>query len=239
MACKNAKHCRKLILAAVAAAIALGACGSTPEPVQPALLPPATVQPALPPPAAGPPQVAVAGDRQWQLVTAAYDFIGADQLFVGGTRYNFDCTGAVLAIYAAAGVNLGRRFADYTGNGVARVYKMVVAHGLYYPAAPRLLPAPGDLVFFDNTFDSNGDGRWNDELTHVAMVTAASGDGTISYVHTHVRRGVVIEQMNLLHPDAVPPNAPMRQRGAPRDGTGRWLASHLVRGFGRAFLLPT
>ena len=234
----DAKHCWKLILASAAAAAALGACGSTPAPVQPALLPPAPAQPALPPPAAGPPQVAIVGDRQWQLVAAAYDFIGADQLFVGGTQYNFDCTGAVLAIYAAAGVNLGGRFADYTGNGVARVYQMVVAHGLFYPADPRLLPAPGDLVFFDNTFDSNGDGRWNDELTHVAMVTSASGDGTISYVHTHVRRGVVIEQMNLLHPDAVPPNAPLRQRGAPRDGTGRWLASHLVRGFGRAFLLP-
>ena len=229
MACKDAKHRWKLILAVVAAAGALGACGSTPAAMRPALLPPSESNP----------EVAVGDERQRQLVVAAHDFIGADQLYVGETRYNFDCTGTVLAIYAATGINLGRRFVDYTGSGVTRLYQMVVAHGLYYPADPRLLPAPGDLVFFDNTFDRNGDRRWNDELTHLAMVTATSGDGTISYVHNHIRRGVVIEQMNLLHPDAVPPNAAMRQRGAPRDGTGRWLASHLVRGFGRAFLLPT
>ena len=68
---------------------------------------------------------------------------------------------------------------------------------------------------------------------------AVDRNGTISYLHNHLRHGVIIEHMNLRRPDSSKLNAPLRQRGSPRDGSGRWLASHLVRGFGRAHLLPT
>ena len=176
--------------------------------------------------------------RQQRLVRAAHDLIGVDRLFVGGTEYRDDCTGAVLAVYAGAGINLGARFHQYRGNGVARLFQMMRDHRLYYPADARLLPAPGDIVFFDNTFDRNGNRRWDDSLTHMALVVAVDRSGTISYLHNHLRRGVIIERMNLGYPDSPELNAPLRQRGAPRDGSGRWLASHLVRGFGRAFLLP-
>ena len=176
--------------------------------------------------------------RQQRLVRAAHDLIGVDRLFVGGTEYRDDCTGAVLAVYAGAGINLGARFHQYRGNGVARLFQMMRDHRLYYPADARLLPAPGDIVFFDNTFDRNGNRRWDDSLTHMALVVAVDRSGTISYLHNHLQRGVIIEQMNLGYPDSAELNAPLLQRVSPRDGSGRWLASHLVRGFGRAFLLP-
>ncbi len=203
-----------------------------------------------PPPFGGLPAAAPAGReapqtdvrrmdaRQRNLVAAGHDLVGRDALYVGGTRYNDDCTGTVLAVYAAAGINLDAHFERYTGSGVHRVYQMMQRHALYYPARAWEHPAPGDVVFFDNTFDRNGDERWNDELTHVGMVMAVAADGTISYVHNHIRTGVTIERMNLRHPDARALNAPMRQRGSPRDGRGRWLASHLVRGYGRGYLLP-
>ena len=175
-------------------------------------------------------------DRQHRLVRSAHDLIGVDWLYVGGTEYRDDCTGAV---YAAAGINLGARFHRYQGNGVSRLYEMMRDHHLYFPAAADVQPAPGDIVFFDNTWDRNGNRRWDDTLTHMRLVGAVDRPGTISYLHNHVRRGVIIEQMNLRHPDARQLNAPLRLRGAPRDGSGRWLASHLVRGFGSAYLLPT
>ena len=176
--------------------------------------------------------------RQQRLVRSAHDLVGVDRLYVGGTEYRDDCTGAVLAVYAAAGINLGAQFHRYRGNGVARLYRMMRDHRLYFPADPQVRPAPGDIVFFDNTFDRNGNRRWDDQLTHMALVVAVDRNGTISYLHNHLRRGVIIERMNLGHPDAPELNAPLRQRGSPRDGSGRWLASHLVRGFGRAHLLP-
>ena len=179
------------------------------------------------------------GERQRALVRSAHDLIGVDRLYVGGTEYRDDCTGAVLAVYAAAGINLGARFHRYQGNGVARLHRMMHDHRLYFRAAPDARPEPGDIVFFDNTWDRNGNRRWDDDLTHMGLVVAVDRNGTISYLHNHLHRGVIIEQMNLRHPDVRELNAPLRQRGSPRDGSGRWLASHLVRGFGRAHLLPT
>ena len=176
--------------------------------------------------------------RQRALVQSAHDLVGVDRLYVGGTEYRDDCTGAVLAVYAAAGINLGARFHRYRGNGVARLHRMMHDHRLYFGAARDARPEPGDIVFFDNTWDRNGNLRWDDDLTHMGLVVAVDRAGTISYLHNHVRRGVIIEQMNLRHPDARALNAPMRLRGSPRDGSGRRLASHLVRGFGRAYRLP-
>ena len=178
-------------------------------------------------------------ERQRALVRSAHDLIGVDRLYVGGTEYRDDCTGAVLAVYAAAGINLGARFHEYQGNGVERLHRMMRDHHLYFRAAPDARPEPGDIVFFDNTWDRNGNRRWDDDLTHMGLVVAVDRAGTISYLHNHVRRGVIIEQLNLRHPDARRLNAPMRLRGSPRDGSGRWLASHLVRGFGSAYRLPT
>jgi cell wall-associated NlpC family hydrolase len=183
---------------------------------------------------------------QQALVRAAHDLIGVDELYIGGQHYLFDCSGTVMAIYASAGLNLGRHFERYTGNGVSRIHQMVEEYGKLVAKDPGDLPAPGDIVFFDDTYDKNGDGAWNDALTHTGMVVAVSPAGTVQYVHNHYRLGIVIEQMNLARPDIhyeridgvdVKVNAPMRMRGT-GGGPGRWLASHLTRDFGRAFEIP-
>ena len=82
-----------------------------------------------------------------------------DRLYVGGTEYRDDCTGAVLAVYAAAGINLGAHFHRYQGNGVARLHRMMRDH-------------------------RNGNGRWDDDLTHMGVVVVAVAvdrNGTISW----------------------------------------------------------
>ena len=77
-----------------------------------------------------------------------------------------DCTGTVLAIYYYAGIDLARDFNKYSGNGVTRLYKSLQAQKLLYETR---YPVTGDIIFWDNTYDRNEDGRWNDTLTHVGI----------------------------------------------------------------------
>ena len=99
-------------------------------------------------------------------------------------------------------------------------------------------PRPGDLLFWDNTFDRSRNGRWGDQLTHVAIVVGVDEHGTISFLHHNYRRGIVVETMNLRHPDVhttetangtVILNAPMRMRRDRHIQPESWLASHLYR----------
>lgn len=97
-------------------------------------------------------------------------------------------------------------------------------------------PTPGDLAFFDNTYDRNGNRRRDDDLTHVAVVLDVDRDGTITLAHDGTSRGRTTLVMNLLHPDEPERdghliNAPLRARrkGDPADLPV--LASQLWRGF--------
>jgi hypothetical protein len=47
----------------------------------------------------------------------------------------------------------------------------------------RKVPEPGDLVFFDRTYDSNKNGRQDDELSHIAVVISVDPDATVHMVH--------------------------------------------------------
>jgi hypothetical protein len=42
---------------------------------------------------------------------------------------------------------------------------------------------PGDLVFFEETYDRNRDGFRNDGLTHVGIVESVEPDGTVTFIH--------------------------------------------------------
>jgi hypothetical protein len=46
-----------------------------------------------------------------------------------------------------------------------------------------VLPSPGDLVFFKETWDRNRDGKMNDGLAHVGVVESIDTDGTVTFVH--------------------------------------------------------
>jgi cell wall-associated NlpC family hydrolase len=194
--------------------------------------------------AAAPRTTSTLTPTQERLVRAARGMLGTKAPTARGRRFNPDCTGLILAIYYDAGIDLMRHFADYTGNGVARLYHMLADRRLLYDTR---YPQPGDLVFWDNTYDRNGDGKWNDQLTHVGMVLGSSHDGSIEYVHLNYRRGVVVERMNLTSPDVFRAggaangavvNSPMRMRSATRSRPARWLSSHLYRRFGKGYLMP-
>lgn len=178
----------------------------------------------------------MAGDEQGQRVAhAARQFVGRTNMSVGDKRFNYDCSGTILAIYYAAGIDLLPDFAAQGGNGVRRLYGIARDHRLLY--APKL-PRPGDIIFWDNTYDRNGDGRWNDELTHAGIVTSVTENGQVEYVHHNYRRGIVVERMNLYEPDVHTGtdglvNSPMRMRSHRYINPSEWLASHLYREAGR------
>jgi hypothetical protein len=168
-----------------------------------------------------------------RLVEGANTLLGKSQLIVRGKRFSFDCTGTVLAIYWYAGIDLSADFGSFTGNGVARLYKSLGKRGLLYDTRH---PTAGDIVFWDDTYDANGDGIWNDDLTHVGMVVKTDRGGVISYVHQNVRKGIVIEYMDLLRPSVPQWNSPMRMAEPGVVHPQKWLSGQLYRSFGKGYL---
>ena len=166
--------------------------------------------------------------------------LGSHAIFVKARRFNADCVGTVAGIYHYAGIDITAAFPRYSGNGVSRLYSFCRDAGVLHA---EVRPAPGDLIFWDDTWDRNGDGLWNDPLTHVGMVVDVDPSGTIEFVHYHYRRGVVKARMNLLRRDEIHGsmegrtvliNSPMRMSRSGGAASGRWLSSHLFRAFGRA-----
>ena len=120
---------------------------------------------------------------------------------VNGKNFTLDCIGTVAAIFYKAGIDImknAHEVASAGDNGVAIFYKSLkrndALHSYRYPEV-------GDVVFWSNTWDRNGDGKFgNDPLTHVGVVTKVDDDGTIHYVHENYFYGIIVERMNLYRP---------------------------------------
>jgi hypothetical protein len=98
------------------------------------------------------------------------------------------------------------------------------------------------VIFWDNTYDRNGDGAWNDSLTHAGVVIRTYADGSVDYVHHNYRDGIVIARMSLASPDlhqsgALLVNSPMRMKSHRHMNPSQWLASHLYRSAGMLYEL--
>jgi hypothetical protein len=178
-----------------------------------------------------------------KLAEGAKSILGATQLVVRGRRFTMDCTGVVLAVYWYAGMDLAKDFSQFSGNGVERIYKTLERANLLYSTSKPLV---GDIIFWDNTYDHNEDGRWDDPLSHTGMVTGVDPDGTIAYVHYHVTKGIRIDYMNLKNPAVQTTmeeghvkviNSPMRLAVPGQPHPPNWLAGQLYRALGLAYLL--
>lgn len=99
-----------------------------------------------------------------------------------------DCSGFAMA-------SLNRAGAPVSGN-TARLWELArEAHAIHHRKRPRV----GDLAFFDNTYDRNRNGRWDDELTHIAVVIEVGDDGTIVLGNAGTSKGRSELIMNLQH----------------------------------------
>ncbi len=196
----------------------------------------------LPPPdasisaAAAPAADASAASPIERVIAGAGETVGRGDPEIDGRRVPTDCSGYLRALYARAGVDL---FSDgrSSDNGVRAIVRFVERRGGLFRAR---VPAAGDLVFFDNSYDRNGDGRLNDRFTHAGMVERVLPDGTAVIVHA-TNHGIVREPMNLLHPhdltDAVgrPINSFLRRKSPGDPQRTPRLMSELFAGFGRVF----
>jgi len=133
------------------------------------------------------------------LARLARDQLKRPRFHVGGRSYRRDCSGFVMATLSLAGVDLAAQLPERVPGegGVSLLYRMARERGLLHT---HKVPDVGDLVFFDDTHDRNGDGRADDPLTHVGIVERVDADGTVTFIH-RVRRGVLRYRMNLFRPD--------------------------------------
>ena len=173
-------------------------------------------------------------DVQKRLIDSGEWAVGRKRLEVDGRRFNLDCSGVVMAIYYRSGIDLQPLISGYAGGGVQRLYSLMKEENLTYrPDRPE----PGDMLFWDNTYDKNGNKQKDDELTHVGMVVRSRKDGTVEYVHHNYRKGIVLALMNLSDPDNLELNSPMRARGEEAGHAPLWLSSHLLREAARGYKL--
>lgn len=173
--------------------------------------------------------------KQKQLVDAANWAKGRNYLTINGHRFKMDCSGVIRAIYFKAGIDLAQDFNKYKGGGTMRIHETLRSKGLIYRPT---VPVPGDILFWDNTYDANHNGRSDDMLSHIGMVVSSDKKtGNVVYVHHHEKRGIVFEKMNLLHPNDPNYNAVMRSQRARKLPGNKYLASHLYKDAGKGYLL--
>lgn len=151
-----------------------------------------------------------------------------------GHRVPSECSGFVRALFLSSGIDLFA--AAHPGDsGVRAIARYVRTYGRW-DRSPALRPA--DIVFFDNSWDRDGDGRLDDSLTHVGVVVEVDGDGT-AYVAHATNHGIVREPMNLLRrhesTDASGRqiNAALRRKSAHEAPRTPHLMAELFSGFGR------
>lgn len=137
-----------------------------------------------------------------------------------------DCSGFVMAAYDRAGHPIvgNTRSLWATAKDDKRTHR-------------KKRPDPGDLVFFDDTYDRNGNGKRDDELTHIGVVLAVDDDGTITVAHGGTSKGRTLLYMNLYTPDVrrdpegAVRNDYLRARRRGESENEKFLAGELFRGF--------
>ena len=132
------------------------------------------------------------------LVKTAQSLIGkkwTSGLTIKNKRFNFDCSGTVARIFWENGIDL------FAGPGKSGGGVQIIYHNLKLKSQihNKTRPHPADLVFFDNTYDRNRDGKWNDRLVHIGIVERVDPDGTCTFIH-HCSSGIQRYRMNLLTP---------------------------------------
>ncbi len=183
---------------------------------------------------------ALPAETRARIVATATGWLGRPGPFrAGGRRFQPDCSGFVEAAYEARGIPIRDAMPSRPEDewrASAALYRASRELGVLYGAERE--PLPGDLVFFENTYDRNHNGLADDGITHLGLVERVRGDGAVVFLHRGghgVGRGV----LDLRHPvdargsSGVLHNTALRARRG-RDPRGiSYLAGELFAGFGR------
>lgn len=128
------------------------------------------------------------------IVRTAAKLVGAKTIASNGRRIAYDCAGVTRAVFLKHGIDLyDGDMGDPDANGVRIIYSHIERQGIFHQGP---VVRPGDLVFFNNTWDYNGDGKVNDPLTHIGIVERQEPDGTVIFI-SRVAGAVERYRMNL------------------------------------------
>ena len=121
---------------------------------------------------------------------------GTRYVRVGEKRYRDDCSNVLRIAYDAIGIDLFSEHHLFPGaNGVRLIRKKGETS---YASSSTTSATVGDIIVFDNTFDRNGNGRFDDKDTHAGIVVGVESDGTVA-LYNRVASGHRIYWMNLRH----------------------------------------
>jgi hypothetical protein len=113
-------------------------------------------------------------------------------------RYRDDCSNVLRIAYDAIGIDLFSEHHLYpSANGVKLIRKKGETE---FASTSSTSAKVGDIIVFDNTFDRNGNGRFDDRDTHAAIVVGVDKDGTIA-LYNRVASGHRVYRMNLRYKD--------------------------------------
>lgn len=169
--------------------------------------------------------------RGEKIATCGLNFLGQTKLVVEGEQYRYDCSGFVMAAHMSANVQV-----EGASN---RLYETAQKHQVLHR---KTRPFLGDVVFFDNTYDRNKNGKRDDLITHVALVTAVDANGTIEMVHLG-GSGIKKLYMNLRSPnvhknkDGLLLNSYLRVKKDKDNGPR--LSGELWKAFGSMWAIPS
>ncbi len=113
-----------------------------------------------------------------------------------GARTRYDCSGLINKIMLKNNITIFKKQAviHRGDNGVKIIFNTLRKYHKIFKNYRRL--KPGDLIFFDNTYDKNRNNRYDDKFTHIAMVLSVAKDGTVKFIHSS-NRGIRIDYLNV------------------------------------------
>jgi len=174
------------------------------------------------------------GPSRNAIVQTAAKLVGAKTITSNGQRIAYDCAGVTRAVFLAHGIDLyAGEPGDPAANGVRIIHAHIRQRGTFHEGP---IVHPGDLVFFDNTWDFNRDGKVNDPLTHIGIVERMESNGTIIFI-SRVADAIERYHMNLSLPhvhktsDGRILNDYLRRRDAADPSNTGYLAGELFAQF--------
>jgi len=154
--------------------------------------------------------------------------LGKDKVRVGRKPFRSDCSGFVTACYSTIGTELTDPLISGR-SGTEIIYKSLKKEQRIHN---KRRPTAGDLAFFHNTHDRNGNGIRDDRFTHIALVERVDDDGTAHLLH-FVSGKVRRDRLNRLHRAVIrDPNSGKEWNSHLRRGGGKTLSSQLLYRFG-------
>ncbi len=131
-------------------------------------------------------------------------------------RKGIDCSGFIRKVMLRNNITIFekqsiRRRGD---NGVKIIFNTLRKYHKIFRSYKKV--KPGDLIFFDNTYDKNHNRLYDDRLTHIGMVLSVDKAGTIKFIHS-TGKGIIISFLNI------------RYRHKYRDRNGKVINSFLRR----------